>query len=367
MLQEHSYIPARDVRAIKNFDVKKFVNEENFDSLRAYGINIHKDSTYKLMHAMDNLQPLITTASITTPIQFLQNWLPGFVHIITAARKIDDLVGIATIGTWEDEQIVLSGMELVGTSVPYGDYTNLPLASWNTNFVPYTVVRFEEGMMVSNLEEARASRINVNSGASKRESAALALEIQRNSVGFVGFNGGLNATYGFLNFPQLPAYVTAANGASGSASWARKTFKEIQADILSMIVGVRFSSQDNVDPESVDMTLALATVDVDYLATTTDFGISVRDWMTKTYPRIRVVSAPQLTAANGGQNVAYLYADRINDMSTDDGRTFMQVVPAKFQVQGVQKLVKGYQEGYTNATAGVICKRPYAVYRLTGI
>lgn len=76
---------------------------------------------------------------------------------------------------------------------------------------------------------------------------------------------------------------------------------------------------------------------------------------------------PQFNGANGGSNVFYLYADRVIDNSTDDGKTFDQLVPAKFQVLGVQQKLKGYEESYSNATAGVLCKRPYAVYRGSGI
>src|SRR6185437_11882065 len=56
----------------------------------------------------------ITSPSIVTPIQFLQNWLPGFVKVITAARKIDELVGIDTIGNWKDEWIIQGLLEPMG-------------------------------------------------------------------------------------------------------------------------------------------------------------------------------------------------------------------------------------------------------------
>jgi hypothetical protein len=79
------------------------------------------------------------------------------------------------------------------------------------------------------------------------------------------------------------------------------------------------------------------------------------------------VSAPQLNGANGGSNVFYLFADAVQDLSSDDGRAFAQIVPAKFQVLGVQQMAKGYEEDYSNATAGIICKRPFAVVRYTGI
>ena len=57
----------------------------------------------------------------------------------------------------------------------------------------------------------------------------------------------------------------------------------------------------------------------------------------------------------------------IDDMSTDGGRVWIQPVPTKFQVLGVQQLAKAYEEDYSNATAGAMCKRPYAVVRYYGI
>ena len=82
---------------------------------------------------------------------------------------------------------------------------------------------------------------------------------------------------------------------------------------------------------------------------------------------MRVVSAPQLNAANGGANVFYLYAEHVEDGASDDSRTWVQVVPAKFQALGVERQAKAYIEDYTNATAGVLLKRPYAVVRYSGI
>jgi major capsid protein len=360
--QKHSYIAARDVKSLSNFP------SEEYQGLSRIGIHLTDKVINKMIvGAMDNLQPLITTPSIPTPIQFLQNWLPGFVHVITAARKIDQLVGISVIGAWEDEEIVQGIMELTGTSVPYGDYTNTPLSSWNTNWERRTVVRFEEGMFTGNLDAARAARIQVNASSMNRESAALALEIQRNAIGFYGFNNGANRTYGFLNDPGLPAYVTVAAGASTSTLWSRKTFLEINADIRTMAAGIQTNSQDQINAEDTNMTLVVATAVYQYLTVTSDFGISVKDWIKQAYPRMRIVSAPELNGANSNANVAYMYADSINDDSTDDGRAFIQVVPAKFMVEGVQPLVKGTLEGYTNATAGVMCKRPWMIYRASGM
>ncbi len=318
--------------------------------------------------AMDDTQGLQTTASISTPIQFLQAWLPGFVLIMTQARKIDELIGVVTAGSWEDEEVIQGILEPTGEAVLYGDYTNVPLSSWNVNFERRTVLRFERGLRVGVLEDARSARVRINNAAEKRSSAALALDIARNRVGFLGFNGGANRTYGFLNDPSLPAYVTAAaTGTGATTTWSTKSFLNITADIRGMAARLQAASGDTINAEDVPTTLALATNVFQFLTVTSDFGNSVRQWMRETYPKMRVVSAPELNLANGGANVAYLYADKVDDGGSDGGATWAQIVPAKFQALGTEKQAKAYVEDFSNATAGVMVKRPFAIQRLTGI
>lgn len=313
-------------------------------------------------YAMDSIQQPVTTPSVTTPLQFLQNWLPGIVEIVTAKQAIDEIVGRSTVGSWEDAQIVQQVVENTGAAVPYTDIGNVPLSNWNPNFVTRSVVRFELGFRVGNLEEAQSARMRIDSAGQKRKSDAIQLEIQRNAVGFYGYNNGLGQTYGFLNDPNLPAYVSAPNG-----GWATATFLEIQADLLTAFQTLRTQSQGRITPNKDPLTLTVPTNSVDFLATPTDFGYSVWAWLKEFYPNVRVVDAPQLNGANGGANVFYVHADTVLDSGTDDQRTFSQIVPATFQLLGVQKLAKGYEEDYSNATAGVLCKRPYAVVRFTGI
>lgn len=371
---EHSHIGPRKFYDVGSgaFGGMKIGAEDCLDyaALAKVGIHIPRAVVQKMAAAFaaDDQQGLVGTASIITPVQFLQNWLPGFVRIITAARKIDELVGMTTSGSWEDEQIVQGILENVGTAFPYGDYTNVPLASWNVNFERRTVVRFEKGIEVGVLEEARASRIRMNSAAEKRTSAAAALEVQRNLVGHNGYNSGNNFTYGFLNDPSLPAYTSFPLGAtSGSTLWSTKTAIDITADIRAMAAQLQVQSQDTINPEDVNLTLAIATAVYQYLAVPFVYGASSAiDWIRKTYPKLRIVSDPLLNGANGGQNVAYMYAEQVDDGATDDSRVWVQVVPAKFQALGVEKRAKAYLEDYSNATAGVMLKRPYAVVRFTG-
>jgi hypothetical protein len=356
-------------------DAKKLTGEA-INALRRIGVIIDANTIRQQIDILANgrsandsaFTPTQTTASVPTPIQFLQTWLPGFIQLITAARKIDDLVGIKTVGSWSDAEIVQGIYEPGVTPVEYGDYVNLPLADWNTNFIRRSIVRGLMGIQVGLLEEDRAAAMRLSSADAKRKSSAAGLEIMRNAIGFYGWLSGNNQTFGFLNDPNLPAF----NSTTVTGGWAEGTFEEITGDLRAAVIGLRTQSQDLIDPEKVDLTLALPTSHVDYLTVTTDFGVSVRNWLKQTYPKIKVVSAPELNEVSNASNdaVFYLFAEEISaetDGSTDGGETFIQMVQTKFMTLGVEKKVQMYQEGYANASAGVLCKRPWAVYRVSGI
>ena len=107
--------------------------------LGGLGIGLDKHDVSAMSQAMGFgqdaalLAPL-TTASVPAPIQFLQYWLPGNTDIITAARKIDMLTGVTIAGSFADEEIVQQVVEYTGTAREYGDFTNIPLANWNTQY-----------------------------------------------------------------------------------------------------------------------------------------------------------------------------------------------------------------------------------------
>lgn len=362
----HSLIAARAMRPV----VMTAEDVAEFGELSRLGIHLDAADVRGMIAGLDaapDIAPTVFNPTVTTPVQFLQNWLPGFVTAITQARLIDDLIGVATVGDWEDEEIVQGVLEPAGLAQLYGDYTNVPFSSWNLGFERRTIVRFEMGMQVGHLEEKRSAKVKVATAARKRASAALALEIQRNRVGFYGFNGGANRTYGFLNEPSLPAYVTFANGASASPLWSSKTFLEIIADFRTAMAKL-ITQAGGVIKASDAITVAIPLGKEQFLSVTSDFGVSVQDWLKKTYPNLRIVSAPELTGANGGVDAFYMYAESVQDGESDDGgQTFMQIVPTKFATVGTAKGSKSYEEDYTNASAGVLLKRPYAVVRYSGL
>src|ERR1700733_2550419 len=160
----HSALDGKSVRPLN------FTNVEDYEDLHRIGLGGF-DKIIDAGFGMDSIQNNVTVASIPVALQFLQQFLPGFVKVMTAKRKIDSIVGINTVGSWEDEEIVQGIIENTGAAVPYGDQTNVPLANWNENWVARTVVRFELGMRVDVLEAKRAARIMIDTAGRKRESA----------------------------------------------------------------------------------------------------------------------------------------------------------------------------------------------------
>lgn len=390
MLQEstiHTLIPADKVRPLKSQALLpngsfaedgdfRIDNYQALESLGIYGLDqidaaaFGYDDYKPKGYGMDTIQNNVTVPSTGTLVQHLQGWLPGAVATITSAKTIDKITGIMTIGEFEDEQIVQQIVENTSNPSPYSDFSNTPLAGVNVNYVHRDVVRWEEGFSVGFLEEKVGSRGRLNVAAEKRKSVMqFGLEVLRNRIGFYGQNSGLNQTYGLLNDPSLSGYITVATGAvSSSKLWSVKTFQEIINDIQQAVQALQTNSKGILDPEEIPLTLAIPVNRYQYLNTTTDFGISVMDWIKRNYPKMRILAVPEFEGANGGSNVFYLFADSVNDgVSSDGGQTFIQMVPAKFLVTGVARYEKRYVEGFAAATAGVMCKRPYAVYRATGI
>lgn len=370
----HATVPATHIKPVRNFNCKYAGELPRTAAVHAPAGRIitEMQSHYAEGAAMDATQPMTTTPSFGTPVQFLQGWMPGVVFICTQARKIDQAIGYRIVGDWADEQVVQTVLERVGVAQPYTEYQNVPESGYNLNYVYNSIVQFESGMFVGNKEAARAAKVNVSADNAKRNACTQELEISRNYIGFYGFNNGANLTFGIFNTPGLPAYVTVANGDNGTPQWSTKTFLNITADIRTAANQVQTQSGDLVDPATTPTTLFLPTNVAQYLTTVTDFGITVKDWISKVYPAMRIVTAPQLNTANGGVGVFYLFADKMDtgadeDGSTDDGSVFSQNIQAKFLVNGVEKKAKGYLEDYLNATAGVMCKRPFLVVRYSGI
>lgn len=369
-----SHIAPRDIaRAVMTAEDAQEFNLGNLSELRAIGLGLDAANIRKMAVALDAAPDMVNGGAANgVYINFLRNILPGVVGTMTAARKIDEFVGMTTAGAWSDEEVVQETMSPVGLAQPYTDKGNIPLASYDFGYEARGVVRFELGFEMNKLESDRAARMRSNAAQRKRTSVSNALNIQRNLVGFFGYNGAESPIYGFLNDPTLPAYASvAATGAGGLTTWASKDFMAMTGDIREAVGALQAKMKGNFDPRKAAWTLGIPTAQASFLTVTNVQGsLTVESWFKQTYPNARIVDAPELEGVNGGASVFYVYPDRVegeDDGSDDNGRVFDQIVQTLFSQIGVEQRAKGYTEAFTNATSGVLTKRPFAVERRTGI
>lgn len=341
-----------------------FDADTTMDTLAGLGIHVEGRALNDMMkYAKDELPDTVTAQSLGTPVQFLQHWMPDTIRVLTQARTADEFLGREIAGSWEDEEVVQKIVEHVGQARPYGDYANTHNSDWNASFERRTIVRFEDGLTVGRLEEARSSRIRINSGEEKRSAVAESLAIEMNNIAFLGYNNGTNRTYGILNDPNLPNYVTVATGAGGNTTFASKTFDEIIADFKTAVSALRVRTGSNFNPQRDAFTVGLASSAYDFLSAPNSLGTtSVFEWLKKTYPNIRIVAIPEFDGANAGSNVMYFKADTLGGKKVA-GQYIQDVI----RLLGVEQHAKGFSEAYSNATAGVLVGQPLGIVRYSGI
>lgn len=358
----HHVLPGREVQARGAMNLTEDA-QISFADLQSIGIGGLEQLAASAYAAMDTAVtgPALSPSS-TIPLQVLQTWLPGVIRQATQPTTIDELVGVMTVGAWEDEEIALNIAEPVAKAELYGDFSNIPLASYATSQEYRTVFRFEQGFQVSKLEEARQAKAGFNVAQEKRLSAELSLNLSRNRIGFYGFGLSTARNYGLLNDPNLPAYVSAA------AAWSGATFAQITGDFIGMFNRMEVAGKGLIKDDT-RITVVLPLGYRQYLAVMNQTATkSVAEWLTENYPNIRIMYTPEFLAANGGANVAYMWADEVPIQgNTGSNQTIAQIVPSRFQVLGSEQRAKGYIEDFTNATAGVLVMKPWAVQRLTGL
>lgn len=309
--------------------------------------------------AMDSalIGPAATTGFV--PAHMLQTWLAGTIRAITTPVDIDYVAGITTVGNWHDDEIGVRTEEDFGLAELYGDVTNIPLANSNPGFELRDVVRFEQGFQIGELETRRMGAAGFQQEQSKRRAATKSLDVARN---LVGWNGIANTrTYGLLNDPNLPAVQALGAG----TAWLSATFDELVAHFTNL----RNSLETQMGQSLRDDAAFLLLLPAGYRGVMNVYNgsanLSFGQWIAENYPNVRTEYINSLKAAIGGVDVAYLIAENVSELdeSDTDSATLIQAVPSRYEVVGSEKRAKGYIETASNALAGIIVLRPWAIAR----
>lgn len=301
-------------------------------------------------------------------IQFFQYWFPTAIRVITAKRNADAVFGRDIVGSWEIEEVIQKTMEHTGQVSLYGDFTDVPLVSYNPTFEKRQNVRFELGMQSGLLQDARAARMQISPDEEKRTAIATAFAVNQNEVAFNGFNTTSIPCYGGLNDPNLLAYTAAAytfaQAGGGDSYGGSDKFLAIVALINTWIAAWRAQTGNNFDPYADKFQLSIAPTAYDYMVTTMNsLGTkSVMQWFTETYKGATVKPINEFTAANGGADVAYFILDSLAGQPV-----VRQLVTAEMRLIGVEPKLKGTLEGYTSSTAGTMFVQPLGCFRVSGV
>lgn len=339
------------------------------DTFENVGITASKDA-YKSFEQNKDLfvgdagPGTLTPPNAGTPVYYLRTFYGQQTRYVLRKRVAEELMGVTTAGNWEDFELVFPFAEDIGQPWEYGDTTLTPYADYNLEWVRRGVVRFEMGFECRILEQLRQGRANIDVYSSKRRAAITALDVLLNRISFFGYNNGSGVgTFGFLNDPLLPGYITVADGASGDTTWVSKKGVEICDDILEALKTLNIQTGYNFDMYNDRCTLALSGAQAAYLSKPVDITLkTARDWLRENFPNVRVVQVPELVSANGSENAFYVYADELEGQ-----RVIENFIPSRLRFLGIDRYTKGFEEAYSCATAGVLVRLPIGVVRYSGI
>ena len=303
-----------------------------------------------------------------TPLQYLQYPLNKPIEVLTTPVAIDKIAGRSIVADWETEEVIQPIVEGAGTPQLYGDDNDTPLASFNADFENRTVQRFELGLRVGKLEDARGAKMGVLGFKSpydtKRSWLARSFQLLLDEVGHRGFANGAGMTFGIFNDRNLLPAVSATATSGGDTQWAKKDFQQICADIRDMFSELTTQTDTHFDGMAGDACqLVLSPAAKNALARENDHGKSVMQYIKDNYPGCEVVAAPRFrNGAGANSDYAYLIAKNLNGNKVVD-----QFVPSLMRLLGVFKSEKHVKEAYTCATAGVMVKQPLGIVRRFGV
>lgn len=321
--------------------------------------------------ALDAQPSLVSVANGGVPAYMVNYVDPKLIRILQAPIAAANIVGEVKKGSWVDETATFITIEQAGEASAYGDYSNSGMSDVNADFPVRQQFRFQTQAKWGDLEAEKAGTARIALAAEKRNSAANTLNRLANLIYFRGVSGLQN--YGLLNDPSLSAPIAPATKAAGGQAWllngvANASANEVYNDIVALIARVINRSSGNIDLESA-FTLAMSPTSSVALTFTNVYGVTVADMLKKSYPKLKVVTAPQY-GAYGVQNpqgsiggeLVQLIADEVLGQQTAEVSFSEKMRAFPIEIHGSyseQKMAAGVW--------GAVIYQPYAIASMIGV
>jgi len=303
--------------------------------------------------AMDSVPGLITTPSAGIPA-FLANVIdPEEVRVITQPMKAAEAFGETQKGNWTTFTTQFRVIESTGEVSSYGDYAESGRAGHNVNWVSRESYHFQTFARWGERETDIEALAGVAYVSEQSVAAALILNKFHNKSYFYGISGLKN--YGALNDPNLIAPVTPTAGAWGAATAPEVIF----ADFQKLFLTLQTQMGGNADRGEA-MTLVLSPTKEVWLENANSYGTRAIDLITRGFPGLKIVTAPEMTTDGG--DLMQLRLDKVDGKdSTYCGFT------EKMRNHAIIQKSSSWSQKKSGGTWGFIMRYPIALAQMLGI
>lgn len=312
--------------------------------------------------AMDAQPTLVTSSNAGIPFYFTQWVDPEIVRILQTPNKGAQIYGEEKKGTWTDQTAMFQVVENTGEVSNYGDFNENGRSDINFDFVTRQSVLFQTIIEYGDLETDRAGEARLNLVAEKQRSAALTLDKFSDFVYHFGVTNLAN--YGILNEPSLPAALTPTTKAAGGVKWVNggavvAQASEIYADFQMLFNQLTANSFGYIDMNT-RFKLVFPNAVASAFSAVNSFGITIRDFINKSFPNVEYVTDPRYATASG--NVVQLIAETF-----DGAKTGECAFNEKMRDHQAVRALSSYKQKRTSGSWGFILRKPLGVSQLLGV
>lgn len=312
--------------------------------------------------ALDAQPTLITSPNAGIPFYFTQWVDPEITRILQTPNMGAQIYGEEKKGDWTAQTALFQIVENTGEVSSYGDFNENGRSDINMDFATRQSYLFQTVIEYGDLEVDRAGEARLNLVAEKQRAAARTLDKFSDYVYHFGVSGLSN--YGILNEPSLPAALTPTTKAAGGVKWVDNgqvvaQASEIYADFQMLFNQLTANSFGYIDMNT-RFKLVLPNAVNGALSAVNSFGITIREFIAKTFPNVEYVTDPRYATSSG--NVVQLIADNF-----DGEKTGYCAFNEKMRDHMVVRALSSYKQKRTGGSWGFILKRPLGVAQMLGV
>ena len=350
---------------------------DNLDIL-AQKLGVHYPAGFELamdaasyqeqMMALDAQATTVTYSNAAIPAFLTTVVDPKIIEILVTPMKAAEIAGAEVKkGTWVDTTWLFPVIESTGNVSSYGDYSTTGRSSANANWPERQQHFYQTVTKWGERELARMGQARVDWASRLNIASVLTLNKFQNLSYFYGIQGLQN--YGLLNDPALSTPVSptvkANFGTSGTNAWFTSTGApnatglEVLADIQYLFQTLQNQAKGLVALDS-PITLAMSPQSEVALTFTTQYNVNVSDFLSKNFPNLKVVTAPEYAGTAG--KLVQMIVDEV------DGQRTMEVAfSEKLRAHPVILDVSSFKQKKSQGTWGAIIYRPFLISQMLGV